>query len=117
MKYIFDVDDKNFIVNYRASEHGTEVADEDVMYLPCCQFIDGKVILNQGRKDRYVSHLRKEMLAKEKAELEAWLKGHDYIGTKIATKRATVEEYANEIAEMTEKANRINEINELLESI
>ena len=61
--------------------------------------------------------LRRQALHTEKAELEAWLRNHDYIGTKIATKRATVEEYANEIAEMTEKANRINEINELLESL
>ena len=61
--------------------------------------------------------LRRQALQTEKAELEAWLKDHDYIGVKIATKRATVEEYANEIAEMTEKAERINEINELLESI
>ena len=59
----------------------------------------------------------KELLEREKAELEAWLSAHDYIGVKIATKRATVEEYANEIAEMTEKANRINEINNLLESL
>ena len=59
----------------------------------------------------------KELLEREKAELEAWLKAHDYIGVKIATGRATVEEYANEIAEMTEKANRINEINDLLESL
>ena len=61
--------------------------------------------------------LRRQALQTEKADLEAWLKEHDYIGVKIATKRATVEEYANEIAEMTEKANRINEINELLESL
>ena len=61
--------------------------------------------------------LRRRALQTEKAELEAWLKDHDYIGVKIATKRATVEEYANEIAEMTEKANRINEINALLESL
>ena len=61
--------------------------------------------------------LRRQALQTEKAELEAWLKAHDYIGVKIATKRATIEEYANEIAEMTEKANRINEINELLESL
>ena len=61
--------------------------------------------------------LRRQALQTEKAELEAWLKAHDYIGVKIATGRATVEEYANEIAEMTEKANRINEINELLESL
>ena len=59
----------------------------------------------------------KELLEREKAELEAWLSAHDYIGVKIATKRATVEEYANEIAEMTEKAERINEINAILENL
>ena len=61
--------------------------------------------------------LRRLALQTEKAELEAWLKAHDYIGVKIATGRATVEEYAIEIKEMTEKANRINEINDLLESL
>ena len=53
-------------------------------------------------------------LHNEKRTLEQWLKDHDYIGTKIATGRATVEEYATEIAEMTAKANRINEIEEEL---
>lgn len=61
--------------------------------------------------------LRRQALQTEKSELEAWLKDHDYIGVKIATKRATVEDYATEIEEMTEKANRINEINDLLESL
>lgn len=58
--------------------------------------------------------LRRQSLQLERAELEAWLKAHDYIGTKIATKRATVEEYADVIAEMTKKAERINEIDDLL---
>ena len=61
--------------------------------------------------------LRRQALQSEKAELEAWLSAHDYIGVKIATGRATIDEYATEIAEMTEKANRINEINDLLESL
>ena len=61
--------------------------------------------------------LRKQALQSEKAELEEWLEDHDYIGTKIATGRATVEEYADEIALMNEKANRINEINRELNSI
>ena len=61
--------------------------------------------------------LKREALVEEKTQLETWLKEHDYIGTKIATGRATVEEYATEIAEMTEKANRINEIDRLLESL
>ena len=59
--------------------------------------------------------LRRQALLSEKADLESWLKAHDYIGTKIATGRATVEEYAAEIAEMTKKANRINDIDKLLE--
>ena len=58
--------------------------------------------------------LRRQALQTEKADLEAWLKAHDYIGVKIATGRATIEEYAIEIEEMTEKANRINEIDAML---
>ena len=61
--------------------------------------------------------LRRQALQTEKAELEAWLSAHDYIGVKIATGRATIDDYADEIALMTEKAERINEINELLESL
>ena len=76
---------------------------------------DGSVYVEPPKPTE--EELRKQNLLNEKIELEAWLKEHDYIGVKIATKRATVEEYANEIAEMTEKANRINEINELLESL
>ena len=58
--------------------------------------------------------LRRQALQTEKAELEAWLKAHDYIGVKIATGRATIDDYADEIALMTEKAERINEIDALL---
>lgn len=54
-------------------------------------------------------------LQREKARLENWLTAHDYIGTKIATGRSTIEDYAEEIAEMRVKADRINEINALLE--
>ena len=61
--------------------------------------------------------LRRQALQTEKAELEAWLKDHDYIGVKIATGRGSIEEYATEIKEMTEKANRINEIDSILESL
>ena len=86
--------------------------------------VDGESVTYSNDGSVYVEppkpteeELRRQALQTEKAKLEAWLKEHDYIGVKIATKRATVEEYANEIAEMTEKANRINEINELLESL
>ena len=76
---------------------------------------DGSVYIEPSKPTE--EELRRQALQTEKAELEAWLKAHDYIGVKIATKRATVEEYANEIAEMTEKAERINEIDSILESV
>ena len=86
--------------------------------------VDGESVTYSNDGSIYVEppkpteeELRRQALLSEKAELEAWLSAHDYIGVKIATGRATVEEYATEIEEMTEKANRINEINSILESI
>ena len=76
---------------------------------------DGSVYVEPPKPTE--EELRRQSLQTEKAKLEVWLKNHDYIGVKIATGRATVEEYATEIEEMTEKANRINEINALLESL
>lgn len=58
--------------------------------------------------------LRKQQLLSEKTELKQWLKDHDYVGTKIATGRATISNYQEEIALMNIKANRINEIDKLL---
>ena len=76
---------------------------------------DGSVYIEPPKPTE--EELRRQALQSEKAELESWLSSHDYIGVKIATGRATIEEYTNEIAEMTEKANRINEIDSILESI
>ena len=76
---------------------------------------DGSVYVEPPKPTE--EELRRQALQTEKAGLEAWLKAHDYIGVKIATGRATIEEYADEIALMTEKANRINEIDRELSSI
>lgn len=73
---------------------------------------DGSVYVEPKKPTE--EELRNQSLLTEKSSLEQWLRNHDYVGVKIATGRATVEEYADVIAEMTVKANRINEINELL---
>ena len=73
---------------------------------------DGSVYVEPPKPTE--EELRRQALQSEKAELEAWLKDHDYIGVKIATGRATIDDYADEIALMTEKAERINEIDALL---
>ena len=73
---------------------------------------DGSVYVEPPKPTE--EELRRQALQTEKAELEAWLSAHDYIGVKIATGRATIDDYADEIALMTEKAERINEIDALL---
>lgn len=72
-------------------------------------YIDGKIIEKDLTEEiERVKHRR--ALELEKQELESWLKSNDYIGIKIATGRATKEEYAEIIEEMSVKADRINEI-------
>lgn len=51
-------------------------------------------------------------LKNERTALMAKLSSLDYIGVKIATGRATADEYTDEIALMNEYAERINEIDE-----
>lgn len=51
----------------------------------------------------------------EKKQQELWeteqkLRDLDYIGVKIATGRATIEEYAEEIAEMSRLADKVNQL-------
>ena len=83
--------------------------------------VDGESVTYSNDGSVYVEppkpteeELRRQALQTEKAELEAWLKAHDYIGVKIATGRASIDDYADEIALMTAKAERINEIDALL---
>lgn len=56
-----------------------------------------------------------ELTELEKKQQELWeteskLRALDYIGVKIATGRATIEEYADEIAEMSRLADKVNEL-------
>lgn len=53
----------------------------------------------------------------ELAEKEQWLRDHDYVGVKIATGRATAEEYADTIAQMTVYAARVDELRTLIANI
>ena len=53
----------------------------------------------------------------ELAEKESWLRDHDYIGTKIATGRATAEDYAEEIATMTQYAARVEELRAMIAAL
>lgn len=83
--------------------------------------VDGELVTYSNDGSVYVEpiqpseeELRRQSLINEKSELETWLSAHDYIGVKIATGRASISDYQEEISLMNIKANRINEINELL---
>ena len=119
-KYTLNLDNNNYVLSVaRTSNDSVELdlSKYDLNHLSCYRFINGDLVLDEAKASGLKAEEEKAKLIEEKAELEAWLSAHDYIGVKIATGRATIEEYANEIAEMTDKANRINEINDLLESL
>lgn len=56
------------------------------------------------------AELKRQGLQEELRLIEEWFSEHDYIGVKIATGRATVEDYRDEITLMSEKAKRKDEI-------
>ena len=110
--------DENGYITYltkTGTERDTIEFDFDETKNLSCYKVNDGVVSFDSEKEESINNINS--LINEKAELESWLKNHDYIGTKIATGRATVEEYATEIEEMKEKAERINEIDRLLESL
>ena len=59
----------------------------------------------------------REEIEAEIRGLEQLMRSHDYIGTKIAMGRATREEYADEIAQSEEWAQRVDELRKELEEL
>ena len=119
-KYTLNLDQNNYVLSIAHTDNDNielDLSKYDLTYLSCYQYIKGELVLDENKLSELEALKEKDRLLREKAELETWLSSHDYIGTKIATGRATVEEYATEIEEMTEKAERINEIDRLLESL
>ena len=119
-KYTLNLDNNNYVLSVAHTSNDSielDLSKYDMNHISCYRFIGGTLVLDNAKMARVIKEEegreRLFELSAEKAKLEAWLSAHDYIGVKIATGRATIDDYATEIAEMTEKANRINEINEL----
>lgn len=116
--YVIKRNDNDYVVNIdlNSVNSGYNVVPKDIDPYNLYEIEDVKLYCTLNPDKILAKHPLEEKakLLAEKEELEQWLRDHDYIGTKIATGRATAEEYADEIAEMTVKANRINEIDEEL---
>lgn len=65
----------------------------------------------------FVDTSQKDSLLAERADLMSKLNDLDYIGVKIATGRATPDEYTDQIALMNQYAARINEIDAELQQL
>ena len=118
--YTLNLDKNNYVLSIAHTKNDNvelDLSKYDLTNLSCYKYINGELVLDTEKLEELEALKEKDKLLQEKAGLEVWLKAHDYIGIKIATGRATVEEYATEIAEMSEKAERINEIDRLLESL
>lgn len=117
--YVIKRNDNDFVVNIDLDEYGSgyNVVSKDIDSENEYDIEEVRVYCEDNPEMVIEDYPVNETLEleREKQRLQTWLTSHDYIGTKIATGRATVEEYADEIAEMKEKAQRINEINAILE--
>ena len=118
--YTLNLDNNNYVLSIAHTQNDNvelDLSKYDLTNLSCYKYINGELVLDTEKLEELEALKEKDKLLQEKEGLEVWLKNHDYIGIKIATGRATVEEYATEIEDMIEKANRINEIDRLLESL
>ena len=103
---------------------------KDVQEVIDVEGVEGREAYDEVIKEAYTEHepirvyipyteseLRKSSIDSELATLRSWLTEHDYVGVKIATGRATVDDYKDIIAEMTVKADRINALEAELASL
>ncbi len=70
--------------------------------------------MSEEEKAEYDNNKARQNLETELASCENELRSLDYIGVKIATGRASKEEYAEQIERMNELAARVNEIKSIL---
>jgi hypothetical protein len=69
------------------------------------------------RRRKQMENMTREQIEAEIRGLDQLMREKDYIGTKIAMGRATIEEYAEEIAESDRMAARKNELKAMLKEM
>lgn len=100
MKYKIYLDNENYLIGmvHTGTEEDTVEIDKskmDMLHINCYKYTRNKVVLDEA-KYQYI--LNEEFKYNEVKRLKEELATYDYIGTKIATGVATIEEYADKIA-------------------
>ena len=119
-KFTLNLDPNNYILSIAHTKNDNVELDlslHDLANLSCYQYINGELVLDDNKLLELEALKEKDKLLKEKEKLETRLSSHDYTGIKIATGRATIEEYAEEIELMKQKSARINKINKKMQEI
>lgn len=96
-------------INLEISEELYRAMEQDVdKYV----YRDGQIVLDENNPKMQLKVARATL-----AEAEQKMTALDYIGVKIATGRATVEEYADKIAEMNALADKVNELRQKISEL
>jgi len=103
------------------NEDKTKVLNRSELDFSKGRLISDKIIMGQGTVGEYYEEIqifipctKRELAERRIDELQHLLANYDYIGIKIATGRATKEEYAREINQMTAWAKEINDLKKSL---
>ena len=110
MKYTLNLDANNYVLSIAHTPNDNielDLSNIYPSYLNAYQSLDGKLVLDEVKKQSIINERTNQLKEDEIIRLKAELTQYDYIGTKIAMGVATKEDYANEIAHTEEIRKQI----------
>ena len=101
MLYTLNLDKDNYVLSIAHTPNDNielDLSNVYPSYLNAYQYIDGKLVLDEVKKQSLIDESDKRRAEQQISLLKKELLNYDYIGVKIAMGVATKEEYAEQIA-------------------
>ena len=101
MLYTLNLDTNNYVLSIAHIPNDNielDLSTIDLAYLNAYQYLDGKLVLDEVKKQSLIDESDKKRVEQKINLLKEELLKYDYIGVKIAMGVATKEEYAEQIA-------------------
>ena len=108
--YTLNLDEYNYVLSIAHTPNDNielDLSTIDLAYLNAYQYLDGKLVLDEVKKQSIVAEQTKKLTEQQILTLKQELSQYDYIGTKLAMGVATKEDYADEIAHTEEIRKQI----------
>ena len=99
--YTLNLDKNNYVLSIAHTPNDNielDISSIDLVYLNAYQYLDGKLVLDETKKQLIIDERNKRLTEQQINSLKEELLKYDYIGVKIAMGVATQEEYAEQIA-------------------